>query len=595
MAETRKLAAILAADVVGFSRLTRADEDRTLARLRALRSDLIDPTIAVYNGRVVKRTGDGAIVEFRSVVEAVRCGIEIQNSMIERNAGLPPERRIEFRIGIHLGDVVEESDGDLMGDGVNIAARLEGVAQPGAICLSEDAYRQVKSRLDLAISDLGETRLKNIVEPMHVYSLHFGGGVGAKPAALAEPPHRAAAGLSLPDKPSIAVLPFQNLSGDPEQEYFADGTVEDIITALSRFRQLFVIARNSSFVYKGRAVDVKQVSRELGVHYVLEGSVRKAGNRIRLTAQLIDGSTGAHLWAERFDGGLEDIFELQDQVTARVVGEIAPKLEQAEIERAKRKPTESLDAYNYFLRGMASVNQWTRESNDQALGAFYKAMELDPGFASAYGMAAWCYIWRRLNGWVVDRSQETSEGARLAQRAVELGKDDAVALSRGGHAFAWFHRDLDNSAAFIDRALALNPNLSAAWNLSGWVRAYRGELDLAVEHQARAMRLSPLDPILYNMQVGTAFAHFLANRYDEASEWASRALREQPNYPAATRILAASKALAGQTGDAQEAMARLRGLDPSLRIGNLGEVYPLRRPEDLAKLAEGLRKAGLPD
>ena len=595
MAETRKLAAILAADVVGFSRLTGADEDRTLARLRALRSDLIDPTIAVYNGRVVKRTGDGAIVEFRSVVEAVRCAIEIQNSMIERNAGLPPERRIEFRIGIHLGDVVEESDGDLMGDGVNIAARLEGVAQPGAVCLSEDAYRQVKSRLDLAISDLGETKLKNIVEPMHVYSLQFGGGVGAKPPASAETASQAAPGLSLPDKPSIAVLPFQNLSGDPEQEYFADGTVEDIITALSRFRQLFVIARNSSFVYKGRAVDVKQVSRDLGVHYVLEGSVRKAGKRIRITAQLIDASTGVHLWAERFDGGLEDIFDLQDQVTARVVGEIAPKLEQAEIERAKRKPTESLDAYNYFLRGMASVHQWKREANDEALRLFYKAVELDPNFASAYGMAAWCYIWRRLNGWVVDRAHETSEGARLAKRAVELGKDDAVALSRGGHAFAWFHRDLDNSAAFIDRALALNPNLSAAWNLSGWVRAYRGELDLAVEHQARAMRLSPLDPILYNMQVGTAFALFLADRYDEASEWANRALHEQPNYPAATRILAASKALAGQSGDAQEAMARLRELDPSLRVSNLGEVYPLRRPEDLAKLAEGLRKAGLPD
>jgi TolB-like protein len=555
----------------------------------------MDPTIAVYNGRVVKRTGDGAIVEFRSVVEAVRCAIEIQNSMVERNAGLPPERRIEFRIGIHLGDVVEESDGDLMGDGVNIAARLEGVAQPGAICLSEDAYRQVKSRLNLAISDLGETRLKNIVEPMHVYSLQFGDAVGSRPMASAETASQAAPPLALPDKPSIAVLPFQNLSGDPEQEYFADGTVEDIITALSRFRQLFVIARNSSFVYKGRAVDVKQVSRDLGVHYVLEGSVRKAGKRIRITAQLIDGSTGAHLWAERFDGGVEDIFDLQDQVTARVVGEIAPKLEQAEIERAKRKPTGSLDAYNYFLRGMARVNQWTREANDEALRLFYKAVELDPDFASAYGMAAWCYIWRRLNGWVVDRAQENSEGARLAKRAVELGKDDAVALSRGGHAFAWFHGDLDNSAAFIDRALALNPNLSAAWNLSGWVRAYRGELDLAIEHQGRAMRLSPIDPFLYNMQVGTAFAHFLADRYDEASEWANGALREQPNYPAATRILAASKALAGQLSGAQEAMARLRDLDPSLRLSTLGEVYPLRRREDLAKLAEGLRKAGLPD
>jgi TolB-like protein/class 3 adenylate cyclase len=589
---SRKLAAIMAADVVGFSRLTGADEDRTLARLRALRSDLIDPTIAVHNGRVVKRTGDGAIVEFRSVVDAVRCASEIQNSMIERNAGLSPGRRIEFRIGIHLGDVVEESDGDLMGDGVNIAARLEGVAQPGAICLSEDAYRQVKSRLDLTISDLGETKLKNIADPMHIYSLQFGGAVATALTGTATP---AAPGLSLPDKPSIAVLPFQNMSGDPEQEYFADGIVEDIITALSRFRQLFVIARNSSFVYKGRAVDVKQVSRDLGVRYVLEGSVRKAANRIRITAQLIDASTGVHLWAERFDGGLEDIFDLQDQVAARVVGEIAPKLELAEIERAKRKPTESLDAYNYFLRGMANVHQWTRSANDEALRLFYKATELDPEFASAYGMGAWCYIWRKLNGWVVDRAKETSEGARLARRAVELGKDDAVALSRGGHALAWFVHDLDNGAAFIDRALVLNPNLAAAWNLSGWVRAYRGELDMAIEHHARAMRLSPLDPILYNMHVGTAFAHFLAGRYDDASGWANKALREQPNYPAANRILAASNALAGHLSEAQDAMARLRELDPSLRLANLTEVFPLRRAEDLAKFAEGLRKAGLPD
>src|SRR5215468_3594190 len=403
MTESRKLAAILAADVVGFSRLAGADEDRTLARLRALRSDLIDPTIAIHNGRVVKRTGDGVLVEFRSVVDAVRCGIEIQNSMIERNAGLPSQRRIDFRIGVHLGDVVEESDGDLMGDGVNIAARLEGVAQPGAICLSEDAYRQVKSRLEVAISDLGEARLKNIAEPMHIYSLQVGSAAAPKATA----PRAAAPGLSLPDRPSIAVLPFQNMSGDPEQEYFADGMVEDIITALSRFRQLFVIARNSSFVYKGRAVDVKQVSRDLGVRYLLEGSVRKAGNRIRITAQLIDAQTGAHLWAERFDGGLEDIFDLQDQVTVRVVGEIAPKLEQAELERSKRKPTDSLDAYDHYLRGRANLNRGTRETTDEALGQFRQALQIDPEFASAHAMAAWFHLWRKVNGWMGDRVQES--------------------------------------------------------------------------------------------------------------------------------------------------------------------------------------------
>src|ERR1022692_4551268 len=317
MTETRKLAAILCSDVVGYSRLAGADEDRILARLRGLRSDLIDPTIAVHNGRVVKRTGDGSIVEFRSVVDAVRCAIEVQNAMVDRNAGVARDRRIEFRIGIHLGDGVEESDGDLMGDGINIAARLEGIAKPGAICLSEDAFRQVKARLDLTVSDLGATPLKNIAEPIRVYSLEVAKPVQAKPGTQREPatPEKPSALLALPDRPSIAVLAFQNMSGDPEQEYFADGMVEDIIAGLSRIKWLFVIARNSSFVYKGKAVDVRQVGRELGVRYVLEGGVRKARNRVRITAQLLEAETGAHLWADRYEGKLEDVFDLQDQIT----------------------------------------------------------------------------------------------------------------------------------------------------------------------------------------------------------------------------------------------------------------------------------------
>ena len=595
MTESRKLAAILAADVVGFSRLTGADEDRTLARLRALRSDLIDPTIAVHKGRVVKRTGDGTIVEFRSVVEAVRCGIEIQNSMIERNAGLPPERRIEFRIGIHLGDVVEESDGDLMGDGVNIAARLEGVAQPGAICLSEDAYRQVKSRLDIAISDLGETKLKNIAEPMHIYSLQVGGAVAAKAPALTGTARPAAPGLSLPDKPSIAVLPFQNMSGDPEQEYFADGTVEDIITALSRFRQLFVIARNSSFVYKGRAVDVKQVGRDLGVRYVLEGSVRKAANRIRITAQLIDAQTGVHLWAERFDGGLEDIFDLQDRVTARVVGDIAPKLEQAEIERAKRKPTDSLDAYDYYLRGRANLNRGTRDATDEALSQFYQALQIDPDFASALAMAAWCHFWRKVNGWMTDRVQEVAEGARLARRAVELGEDDAVALTRSGHALGHLAGDLDGGIVLTDRALVLNTNLASAWFLGGFLRALNGEPDGATAYFERAMRLSPLDPEMYRMQAGMAMAHLFAGRFDAASSLAEKAFRHLPSFLMVVGVIAASHALAGHQDEAQRAMNHLRQLDPTLRLSNLADWLPIRRPKDLATFADGLRKAGLPD
>src|ERR1700691_404297 len=326
MSETRKIAAILVSDVVRYSRLAGADEDRILARLRALRSDLIDPTISVHHGRVVKRTGDGSLVEFRSVVDAVRCAIEVQNGMVERNAGLAPQRRIEFRVGIHLGDVVEESDGDLMGDGVNIAARLEGIARPGAICLSEDAYRQVRARLDLAVNDLGQTQLKNIAEPVRIYSLQVGVPAQAKPAPQAGPakPEEPSARLALPDKPSIAVLPFQNISGDPEQEYFADGMVEEIITALSRFKSLFVIARNSSFTFKGRAVDIKEVGQRLGVRYVLEGSVRKASGKVRITGQLIDALTGTHIWADRFERDLTDFFALQDEVATSVVSAIQP-------------------------------------------------------------------------------------------------------------------------------------------------------------------------------------------------------------------------------------------------------------------------------
>ena len=591
MTESRKLAAILAADVVGFSRLAGTDEDRTLARLRALRSDLVDPTIAVHNGRVVKRTGDGVLVEFRSVVDAVRCGIEIQNLMVERNAGLSPERRIEFRIGVHLGDVVEESDGDLMGDGVNIAARLEDVAQPGAICLSEDAYRQVRSRLELAINDLGETRLKNIAEPMHIYSLQVGGATAAKATASTG----TAPGLSLPDKPSIAVLPFQNMSGDPEQEYFADGTVEDIITALSHFRQLFVIARNSSFVYKGRAVDVKQVSRDLGVRYLLEGSVRKAANRIRITAQLIDAQTGVHLWAQRFDGGLEDIFDLQDQVTVRVVGEIAPKLEQAELERSKRKPTDSLDAYDHYLRGRADLNRGTREATDAALSQFYQALKIDPDFASAHAMAAWCHVWRKVNGWMTDRSQDIAEGTRLARRAVELGQDDAVALTRSGHVLGHLAGDLEGGIGLIDKALVLNPNLAAAWFLGGFLRLWKGEPDGATASFERALRLSPLDPEVYRMQAGMAMAHLFVGRFDTASSLAEQVFRHLPSFLMPVGVIAASHALAGRQHEAERAMTRLRELDPTLRLSTLADWLSIRRPKDLATLTDGLRKAGLPE
>ena len=390
MSETRKLAAILVADVVGYSRLAGADEDRTLSRLRGLRSDLIDPAIDAHHGRVVKRTGDGILIEFRSVVDAVRCAIEVQNGLVERNAGLPPERRIEFRVGIHLGDVVEEADGDLMGDGVNIAARLEGIAAPGSICLSEDAYRQVKARLDLTVIDLGPTQLKNIAELVRVYSLQVGLPAQAKPAAPAAPDQSWPA-LALPDKPSIAVLPFQNMSGDPEQEYFVDGMVEDIITGLSRIKWLFVIARNSSFTYKGKAVDVRQVGRELGVRYVLEGGVRKAGNRMRITAQLIEAETRAHLWADRFDGALEDVFDLQDRITDSVVGIVEPSLRQSEIERSRRKRPENLDAYDLYLRALPNVTLMTAEGAGIGARLLDDALTLDPNYAAAHAHLAWCH------------------------------------------------------------------------------------------------------------------------------------------------------------------------------------------------------------
>ncbi|TWC41532.1 TolB-like protein [Pseudomonas sp. SJZ079] len=418
-----------------------------------------------------------------------------------------------------------------------------------------------------------------------------GSGERVPVAANETPP----AALVLPDKPSITVLPFQNLSGDPQQEYFADGVVEDIIAALSRFRWLFVIARNSSFTYKGRMVDVKDVGQELGVRYVLEGSVRKCGNKVRITGQLIDATTGTHIWAERFEGLLDDIFELQDQITESVVGAIAPQLERAEIERAKRKPTENLDAYDHYLRGMAKLHSGTREAIEEALSLFYKATELDPEFASAYGMAAWCHFWRKLNGWMSDRTREIAEGARLGRLAVELGRDDAVALTRGGHALAHLTGDLDGGIALLDRARLLNPNLAPAWFLGGTLRALRGETEAAIEHLAHATRLSPLDPEMFRMQVGMALAHFIAGRFDCASAWAEKARGNLPSLLVAVALEAASHALSGQMDKAKLAMQRLHELDPSLRVSKLKDWLPIQRPEDFARFAQGLRLAGLPE
>jgi TolB-like protein len=574
--------AILAADVAGYSRLVGADEEGTLAQWKKHWRDLIDPKIAEHRGRVVRITGDGLLVEFGSVLAAVRCAVEVQRAMSGRNADVPQEKRIEFRMGINVGDIIVDGS-DMWGDGVNVAARLEALAEPGGICVSGRVQEDVLGRLEVAFEDAGEQHLKNIARPVRVYRVRLYGAAKSTPA------------LPLPARPSIAVLAFNNMSGDPEQEYFADGMVEEITTALSRMRWLFVIARNSSFTYKGRAVDVKQVGRELGVRYVLEGGVRKAANRVRITAQLIDALTGAHLWADRFEGALDDVFDLQDCVTQSVVGAIAPKLQEAEIERAKRKPTESLDAYDYYLRGIATSHPSTREVNDEALRLFYKAIELDPDFSSAYGMAAWCYARRKGSRRMQDWVKETSETARLARRAVELGNDDAVALSASGFALAYVVGDLDDGAACIDRALALNPNLASAWSFSGWVRIYTGVPEVAIEHFASSMRLSPLDPLMFWAHNGIALAHFCTGRHDEALSWAEKALRVSPNYHPALRNFAASSALVGRLDDAHKAMARLREIDPTLRVSDLRDLTPLRRSEDAARYAEGLRKAGLPE
>jgi TolB-like protein/class 3 adenylate cyclase len=587
MTEQRRLAAIVSADVAGYSRLMGSDESGTLAALKGLRRELVDPAIARHAGRIVKTTGDGLLLEFHSVVNAVRCAVEVQAAVADRTAGIAEDRRITFRIGINIGDIIVEGD-DIFGDGVNVAARLQEIAAPGGICISSRVHEDVRDRLDTSFDDGGTQTLKNIARPVQVWRWQPGLMVPSEPAP-------APTALPLPDKPSIAVLPFQNLSGDPEQEYFTDGMVEDIITGLSRFKALFVIARNSSFVYKGKAVDIRQVGRELGVRYVLEGSVRKAANRLRITGQLIDASTGGHLWADRFDGDLEDVFGLQDQVTASVIGAIAPKLEQAEIERAAHKLTENLDAYDYYLRGIASMYRWTREGYAEALPLFYKAIEFDPEFASAHGLAAWCYFWRMANTWMTNRAEEIAEATRLARKAAELGKDDAVALSFGGLVLGYFASDPEAGTVLIDRALVLNPNLTAAWSASGFLRTIFGNLDMAIEHLARAMRLSPLDPLMFFMHHLSALAHYFAGRYDEAWPLAERACREQPHFIGSVRVAAVSYALAGRPDDARRCIARALQLDPELRISNLKDRIGPMRTEAFPGYVEAMRMAGLPE
>ncbi|QKC85308.1 adenylate/guanylate cyclase domain-containing protein [Mesorhizobium sp. NZP2077] len=587
MSENRKLAAILAADVVGYSRLASEDEDRTLARLRALRSDLIDPIIAVHNGRVIKRTGDGALVEFRSVVDAVRCAVEIQNGMVERNAGVPRDRRIEFRIGIHLGDVVEESDGDLMGDGVNIASRLEGVAAPGTICLSEDAYRQVKARLDLLVSDLGSTQLKNIAEPIRVYSLQV--GAGTKAAATSETAGGRPAAAA-PPKLSIAVLPFANMSGDAEQDYFADGISEDIITALSKLSQLFVIARNSSFTFKGQNVHVQDVGTKLGVRHVLEGSVRKSGNRVRITAQLIDATTGGHLWAERFDRDLTDIFAVQDDVTQQIVGALALNLTDGARLRLAPEHPRNTEAYDCFLRGRELWHRLTKDTNVAARELLQRATELDPNFASAYAFLALTHGIDYLNRWGASPPESMAQAEEAATRAVTLDDNDpwahwALAIAK------LYTRRHDEAIDEVERALVLNPNFAEAHVCRGETLYYSGRPEEALESFARAKTLNPYFPdVLLHFQ---ALALFQLGRFDEAVDLLLQRLARNAVTDVSRALLAASYGHLSRFAEARAAWQEVLRVNPDYSLEYRRKLLPHKNPADFELMVEGLRKAGV--
>jgi adenylate cyclase len=574
----RRLAAILAADVAGYSRLMGVDEEGTLAALKACRRELIDPKIAEHHGRIVKTTGDGALVEFASAVDAVRCAMEIQCVMAERNAAIPEDRRIEFRMGINVGDVIID-EGDIYGDGVNIAARVETLASPVAICLSENAYQQIKGKLTLDVSDMGEQQLKNIVQPVRVYRVRL----DATTATLTP---------ALPDKPSIAVLPFANMSGGPEQEYFVDGIVEDIITGLSRIKWLFVIARNSTFTYKGRAVDVKQVGRELGVRYVLEGSVRKVADRVRITAQLIDAATGAHVWAERYDRKSDDIFALQDEITLSVVGAIEPSLRLAEIERAKRKRPDSLDAYDLVLRAIPGVYSRMPEPSKNALVFLERALLLDPNYALAHACVAECHHSLFLRDGM--REENRAASVRHAQVAITYGQDDALALTLAGFCIGMEGHDRAAAFAAFEAALAVSPSSALTYILGSVILAFAEEADRAIDWAGRGLRLSPLDPWRSSALLSLSLANFHRGCYEEAVAFARQSVQSSPAFSIPYVALAAPLAKLGRLEEARAARARVLELQPVFRYGQfLASVNC--KPTLTASLIDGLRAAGLPE
>ena len=563
----RRLAAILAADVVGYSRLTGADEEGTIARLRALRRELIDPAIAEHRGRIVKTTGDGILIEFASVVDAVRCAVEVQRGTASRSAEQAADKRIAFRVGVHVGDVVVDGN-DLLGDGVNVAARLEGIAEPGSICISEDAYRQVRDKVFLKFIDIGERQLKNIARPVRAYRFADEGSTSS--ASPSPPP--------LPDNPSIAVLAFTNMSGDAEQEYFADGVVEDIITGLSRIKWLFVIARNSSFIYKDKAVDVKQVGRELGVRYVLEGGSRKAANRVRISAQLIEAETGVHLWAERYDRLLDDIFAVQDEITLSVVGAIEPSLRRAEIERVKRKRPDSLDAYDLVLRALPLVYTVMPEDAAPAVPLLEKALELEPNYAAAHAALAWCFHVRFSRGGL--REEDRAAAIRHARAAITFGGDDATTLAA-------------TALNLFDRALALSRSNPFALGCSSVILAWMGRAEIAVERAQTALRLSPFDPMNYLPNAGLATAFFHTERYEEALQAARCAVEVNPGFSVPYALMAAAPVRLGRHEEAKAAAQRVLALHPAFTVRGFSIIAGLSSTV-FTPFADAWRQAGLP-
>jgi adenylate cyclase len=574
----RRLAAILAADVVGYSRLMGLDEAGTARVLREHRA-VIDALVAKHGGRIVKTTGDGLLIEFPSVVDAVECAVAMQALMAERNEGVTPDLRMLFRIGVNLGDVLVEGD-DILGDGVNVAARLEGIAEPGGICISSSAYDQVRGKVGVEFADLGERNLKNIVRPVRVYGVQAG-----KPE-----PRDSDALPTLSGKPSIAVLPFQNMTGDPEQDYFADGMVEDIITALSRAKWFFVVARNSSFIYKGKAVDIKQVGRELGVRYVLEGSVRKAGNRVRITGQLIEAATQHHIWADRFEGSIEDVFALQDSVTESVVGAIEPSLRKAEIVRGRSKPTENLDAYDCYLRAVAALYQVTLEGHDIAETYLKRAIALDPHYASAKARYAYSFIFRRVQGWA--RPGDGAEALTRVREALAEDSDDPLTLARAAMVLTYFAKDYDQAVILADRAVDLDPNSAEVLIASAWVHCFNcANPGKAIEQFTRAMRLSPRDPDTGRALCGLAFANLIRGSNDEGLQWSQKALQELPNLTVAHRAQILALVRLNRMDDARETAQRMIALDPGFTIAT--RMPPYRDDRFREELHGALQSVGL--